>query len=102
MKIRFRREEFHAPEWEAWLDERPPEIRELAARMPPWFLYRLKSSGHIVTIAAFSEHEAGPPTLRVHVLRRYNPHILMERTVFGIPPEDLEMLGATSAPSGSR
>ena len=41
--------------WEAWVRTRPPIVREVAERFPPWRLVRLKSTGHRGTIYSYSE-----------------------------------------------
>jgi len=71
--------------WELWVDSRPPIIKELARRFPPWELFRLKSSGH--RVFAYSYAEDG--TLTVVVSGKFNA-VLLERRVFGIRPDDLE------------
>lgn len=77
-------------DWSAWVADRPQVVRDLilSRDFAPWKLYRLKTSGHRVTIHSFDEHKDGPPTLRVHVTGKYNA-VAFERTVFGIHPEDL-------------
>ena len=75
--------------WESWVAERPDNVREVARRFDPWTLYRLKSSGHRVTVGAFDEEEDGRVTLRVNVSGEFN-FVTFERSVFGIDPNDLE------------
>ncbi len=75
-------------DWAAWVAERPPTVRAVAERIRPWTLYRMKSSGHRVTVFSFDESEAGV-TLKVVVSAKYNL-IAFERLVFGIDPDDLE------------
>jgi hypothetical protein len=74
-----------------WGASRPPAVQELAKRFLPWKLYKLKSSGHRVTIYSIGEPiEAGKTlTFTVNVLGKYN-RVAFERRVFGIPPDDLE------------
>jgi hypothetical protein len=73
--------------WKEWVSERPAAVRAVAERFDPWSLYRLKSSGHRVSVYSFSE---GPPvTLTVAVLADFNA-VMFERQVFGILPDDLE------------
>lgn len=73
--------------WLAWVAERPPAVRAVAERLDPWSLYRMKSTGHCVSVHSLSE---GPPvTLTVNVTADYNL-VLFERQVFGIDPADLE------------
>ena len=76
--------------YEAWVIARPPLVRAVAERFDPWSLYRLKSSGHRVTIYCFDEDaEDGHVTLQVDVSAAFNC-VLFERRVFGVPPEDIE------------
>jgi hypothetical protein len=79
--------------WEEWLDERPPAVAEVARRLPPWKLYRLKSTDQLVTIYAYDEilegEKTGQVSLKVDVSGRFN-FLVFERRVFGIDPDDLE------------
>lgn len=75
--------------WQEWLDGRPPHVRAVAERFEPWSLYRLKSSGHRVTVHAFDEEQDGRITVRVNIEGRFN-QVTFERSVFGIDPTDLE------------
>jgi len=71
--------------WRKWVKSRPPAVRAVAERFDPWSLYRLKSSGHRVTIYSFS----GDGTLTVNVTGQFNA-VMFDRQVFGIAPDDLE------------
>lgn len=77
------------PEQEAGLAEfvasRPPMVRAILERLPFFELYRLKSTGHRVTLYSVSEDG----TVTVDILAKFNK-ILFERQVFGIDPDDLE------------
>lgn len=73
--------------WQQWVAERPDGLREIAERFDPWSLYRMKSTGHRVTVHGFSE--GNPVTLIVNVLGDFNA-VMFERRVFGIPWDDLE------------
>ena len=68
----------------AWLETRPRIIRDMAAKCPPGRLYRMASTGQRVLIQAYSEDR----TVRVAVTKEYN-FVSHERSVFGIPLEDL-------------
>ena len=72
-------------EWQTWVQSRPKCIQELASKIPPNLLYRLKSSNHRVFIYSYLENG----TLIVVVSGQYN-YIAFERRVFGINPDDLE------------
>lgn len=75
--------------WKDWVADRPEEVRTVAERFDPWTLYRLKSSGHRVTVGAFDEEQDGKVTLRVNVTGEFN-FVTFERSVFGVNPDDLE------------
>lgn len=72
-------------EWRAWVEERPPGVREIARRFDPWSLYRMKSTGQRVTVVSFYENG----TLKVEITGQFNM-IAFDRQVFGIDPDDLE------------
>ena len=71
--------------WTAWVASRPNNVRKVVERFDPWSLYRMKSTGHRVTIHSFSEDG----TLTVNITGEFNT-ILFDRQVFGINPDDLE------------
>jgi hypothetical protein len=71
--------------WQEWLEDRPQVIKDLGARFKPWKLYRLNSTKHRVTVLSFFEDG----TLTVNITGEYNL-VSMERSVFGIQPDDLE------------
>jgi hypothetical protein len=72
-------------QWRAWVASRPECIQDLCRRFPPDRLYRLKSSGHRVTLYSYCEDG----TMTVIVSGEYNA-VAFGRNVFGIKPEDLE------------
>jgi len=77
-------------DWENWVKSRPDCVRKIAENLYPWKLYRLKTSGHRVTVYSIDEpKDDSKPTLKVNVSGQFNT-VLFERTVFGIKPEDLE------------
>ena len=71
--------------WDDWVSTRPQIIKDLCKRFPPYNLYRLKDSGHRVTL--YSYFDDG--TMIVNVSGKYNA-VMFDRQVFGIKPEDLE------------
>jgi len=77
--------ELDEKEWGKWVKTRPKIVRENCEKFPPNKLYRLKNTGHRVTIGAYAEDG----TMRVYVSGDYNL-VAFERQVFGIKPEDLE------------
>lgn len=72
-------------EWEQWVSARPPAVQKMCRRFPADRLYRLKSSGHRVTISSYAEDG----TVTVAVSGLYNA-VIFERCVFGIDPDSLE------------
>ena len=71
--------------WAEWDASRPPVIQDMIARFPYDELYRLKSSGHRVTLYSYSEDG----TMTVNVTGEFN-FVAFDRRVFGIKPDDLE------------
>jgi hypothetical protein len=71
--------------WKEWAESRPPGVREIALRLEPWTLYRLKSTGQRVTLQSISSGG----TVTVNVTGQFNL-VSHERAVFGIDPDDLE------------
>lgn len=72
-------------EWNAWVAERPDNVRVLCERLPPNKLYKMKSTGHRVIIHSYAENG----TVMVDILGKYNA-LTFERQVFGIDAQDLE------------
>ena len=71
--------------WNEWVATRPESVQKLCRQLPPNRLYRLKTSGHRVTLYSYCEDG----TLTVEVSGEYNA-VMFDRRVFGIKPEDLE------------
>ena len=71
--------------WEDWVSTRPQIIKDLCKRFPPYNIYRLKDSGHRVTLHSYSEDG----TITVNVSGEYNA-VMFDRQVFGISQENLE------------
>lgn len=74
-----------ASEWAKWVRSRPPTVRDLCERFPPNRLFRLKSTGDLVTVHSWCENG----TITVDVTAEFNA-VLFERNVFGISPDDME------------
>jgi hypothetical protein len=75
--------------WQEWLESRPAKIREVAEKYPPWILYRIKGGSTCGIIASYGEQEDGSVTVTVDVTGEFNL-VIMDRSVFGIKPSDLE------------
>src|SRR5271170_7870611 len=77
-------------QWKEYVRTRPHAVRQIIEThaFTPWKLYRLKSSGHRVTIYSFDEPERGSITMKVDVSGEFNL-VTFSRRVFGIAPEDL-------------
>ncbi len=90
--------EMNQPQWDQWVESRPPVVRDLCRRLPPDRLYRMKSTGQRVTIISYAEEGK----VRVLVSGKYN-FVCQEREVFGVDPDDMEEcdLPAKNEPLGS-
>lgn len=74
-------------DWDNWVNSRPPVVAEMARKLPPFTLYRMKSTGQIASIYSYSEDR----TVTVYISGENNPGmIVLDRQVFGIDPDDLE------------
>jgi len=94
-----------AREWQQWISKRPKVIRDLAKRVPPDYIYRIKATRQECAIVSY--YEDG--TLKVWVNSWFPVFVPDEPAqfgyeVFGYKPEDLEQLRRcvqTSAKGGS-
>ena len=82
------RANFDTAGFQTWLAERPQVIQDLARRWPPNVVYRLKTTGQIVVLQAYSENG----TVRVYVIPECAGPITGGTSVFGIDPADLELV----------
>jgi hypothetical protein len=73
-------------DWINWLRQRPPAVRSVAERFPPWLDYRVKPTGQIAHISSYSEHDDGTVSLKIDVIHP------VPVGVFGVPPDDLEAI----------
>lgn len=71
--------------FDAWVAARPECIQTMCRKLPPDRLYKMKSTGHRVTLHSYSEDG----TVTVDITGQYNC-IVMDRQVFGIDADDLE------------
>lgn len=87
--------------WDAWLSTVPERVRNVAEKLKPWRLYRMKSTGALVVIHCVDEpeDESLPVTLKVDVTRALNENVLFDRRVFRVPPEELEEFDPTGGAS---
>lgn len=84
--------EINETEWKEWIESRPLIIQEMAKKVKPSHLYKLKSTGQRVTPYSYSEKG----TVNVFVSGKYNM-VTFERLVYGINPDDLEECEIPSA-----
>ena len=75
-------------EWDDWLESRPNCIKKMCFSHPADQIYRMKSTGHIATIFSYSENG----TVKVVINNEYVIQTSMERFVFGVTLDDLELL----------
>jgi len=76
-----------------WYQTRPRCVQARIDTHPPNRLYRMKDTGQIVPIYSYGVHEDGEcHSCTVLIFRQYNPATLVERTVFGVDFENLDML----------
>lgn len=68
-----------------WKATRPPFIQEMISKYPPDRLYKLTTTGQLVTLISYAEDG----TVRILVSQKWNGPFVMEREVFGIDPKEL-------------
>lgn len=80
-----------------WYKSRPAAVQRRIDEYPPTHLYRMRDTGQLVRLHAYSEGKDGAcatcDTCQVVVSRRYNPGVVMERIVFGVQFANLEDTG---------
>jgi hypothetical protein len=85
-------------EWTQFLQTRPEHVRAFIAPFDPWTRYRLKTTDSYCQVIGCDELEGGELTLRVYIdgeagdRPRDMIDRLMPRQVFGISPEDVEVV----------
>ena len=73
-------------EWDEWVATRPPVVRALCEKFPPWLYYDMPETGQVVIVQAYDENG----TMRVLMVGdRVSVPAIMQYEVFGVPPEDL-------------
>jgi hypothetical protein len=72
--------------WREWVSSRPPAVKALCEKLPPWHYYDMPKTGQIVTVEAYSENG----TVRVNVVGdQISIPAIVSFDVFGVPPDDL-------------
>lgn len=77
--------ELNQKAWDEWVESRPPIVLALCEKFPPNRLYKMKDSGHRVTIHSYCEDG----TLTVNVTGEFN-RLCFNRKVFDVPQDNLE------------
>lgn len=75
-------------EYEREILEHPKHLHILLSKFKPWKLYRM-DTGNIATIETIDKNVDGTLTFTVFLAQRFNHPLLLERSVFGVKPEDL-------------
>lgn len=76
-----------------WFLEAPVPVQKQIVRTPPFYLYRTKTKGALVTIKEYKEKKDDDnPTILIVVSLHpdWNPQLLYERMILGVPEEELE------------
>jgi precorrin-6B methylase 1 len=81
--------------WAKWLKGRPPSVRSMAKKMPPWTLFRMKDTEQIVSVIGYFEDG----TVRVHVHEDPRAFGVPGWEVFGVKPDDLTVIPSPSSAS---
>jgi hypothetical protein len=78
--------------WDYWVQTRPKIIQDLIAgyQLNPWHLYIQKSTGCRVMLHSINEN--GTVSISRHEVHKlFNRDVFLNRTSFGVSPDDLEL-----------
>jgi len=78
-------------QWDEWIGTRPENVARVARDFNPWTLYEFKETGQKVTLLSFGEKADGSVVLTVRVSKEHNLACLLERDVFGVSPDNLQV-----------
>lgn len=80
-------------EFAKWLESKPQVIHDLVEKVKPWHDYRIKTTGQHCHLLSYSENGTVTVFVSGHDSEALNQayHVL-PITVFGIKPEDLEII----------
>ena len=74
-------------EWDSWVSGRPECVQKMCKSHPPDNIYKMKSTGHIVTLVSYFEDD----TVKVSITNDIVKQTFMERYVFDVNLDDLEL-----------
>jgi len=76
-----------------WLTGRPQAVKDMAYKVKPWYLYRLKPTGQHCSIYSYSEDGTVTISIEGHDSEALDTvNKIIGFNVFGIEPQDLEII----------
>lgn len=79
--------------WATWVATKPECVQKMCRSHPPDEMYKMKSTGQIVTLYSYSEDG----TVTVDIDNEITLQLMVPRRVFGIDIKDLEFLTKSEA-----
>lgn len=76
-----------------WYQKLPERLKKLVKERPPFYLYKMRSTGHFVTIHSYNEDkfdDNAELVITVKLKPEHNKEFVFERELFGVPKRDLE------------
>lgn len=76
-----------------WLLFKPKTIKEVATDYPPWFKYRIKSTGQHCSLKSYSEDRTVSVLVNGHDSKNLNfAYFVKNQLVFKVPVTELEAI----------
>lgn len=78
----------------SWFRELPELVQQAAIHRPPFYLYKLRSTGHLVSIKKYDQNKTNDEDIKIVVVVSpdFNKEFVFERELWGVPAEELEKI----------
>lgn len=76
-----------------WYQKLPERLKKLVKERPPFYLYKMRSTGHFAIIQSYNEDnkdDSAELIITVKLKPEHNSAFVFEREIFGVPKRDLE------------
>ncbi len=89
------RREFNRLNNDKWYRDLKPNIKKVVDAFPPFYVYRLKDTGHLGFIYSYEDKKDDmevPVSVTMKLTPQYNSDLVAERLIAFVPPEALERI----------
>ena len=89
------RREFARLHKDKWYLDLKPNIKRVVDAYPPFYVYRLKDTGHLAFIHSYDDKKEDievPVSITIKVTAQYNSDLVADRMIDFVPPEALERI----------